>query len=506
MNVVDLMTHPRLLGRTFVGESWAAWRVLLAVIFGLPLAGRELVLFRMFTGRNAPRNAGYREAWLICGRRAGKSQIVALIAIFLALQNYAEHLSPGEVPIVAVLGADRPQALVVFKYTRGLLHSCPALKKLIVRETAQSIELTTGVTIEVATSSFRSIRGRTIVAAICDEIGFWMDDTTANPDTEIVGAVRPTLITTRGRLIGFSSPYGKSGVLYDAHATHYGVDDSEVLVWQASSVSMNPTLDQAWIAKEIKTDPERNTSEYLATFRDGIAAFVSRESAESCVVEARHSLPPLEEFSYCAFADPSGGRGDSFTLAIAHRESEEHPVVIDVVREVRPPFSPETVVAELVPLLRMYDCREVSGDRYAAGFVVDAFAKHDVVYVASELTKSALYIELLALINSGGVELPDHPKLLTQLCSLERRTARSGRDSIDHPRKAHDDLANCVAGAAWLASQGRASGDLGITLANGTWDFSRDAERVHVTPPIEDPPPRHVAEWNTSRSKHECTS
>jgi hypothetical protein len=29
---------------------------------------------------------------------------------------------------------------------------------------------------------------------------------------------------------------------------------------------------------------------------------------------------------------------------------------------------------------------------------------------------------------------------------LERRTARGGRDSIDHPPGAHDDLANAVAG------------------------------------------------------------
>jgi hypothetical protein len=37
--------------------------------------------------------------------------------------------------------------------------------------------------------------------------------------------------------------------------------------------------------------------------------------------------------------------------------------------------------------------------------------------------------------------------LANQLCGLERRTARGGRDSIDHAPGAHDDLANCVAGA-----------------------------------------------------------
>ena len=35
---------------------------------------------------------------------------------------------------------------------------------------------------------------------------------------------------------------------------------------------------------------------------------------------------------------------------------------------------------------------------------------------------------------------------------LERRTARGGRDSIDHGPGAHDDIANAVAGALVLAA------------------------------------------------------
>jgi hypothetical protein len=36
--------------------------------------------------------------------------------------------------------------------------------------------------------------------------------------------------------------------------------------------------------------------------------------------------------------------------------------------------------------------------------------------------------------------------MIGQLCALERRTARGGRDSIDHPPGLHDDLANVAAG------------------------------------------------------------
>ena len=59
------------------------------------------------------------------------------------------------------------------------------------------------------------------------------------------------------------------------------------------------------------------------------------------------------------------------------------------------------------------------------------------------------------MINSGQVELLDHPRLFAQLCRLERRTARSGRDTIDHAPGAHDDLANAAAGALVIATSDR---------------------------------------------------
>ena len=57
----------------------------------------------------------------------------------------------------------------------------------------------------------------------------------------------------------------------------------------------------------------------------------------------------------------------------------------------------------------------------------------------------------MPLLNSNRIELLDHPRLVAQLCGLERRTTRGGRDSIDHAPGGHDDLANAVAGAAALA-------------------------------------------------------
>jgi hypothetical protein len=148
---------------------------------------------------------------------------------------------------------------------------------------------------------------------------------------------------------------------------------------------------------------------------------------------------------YAAFCDPSGGSADSMTVAIVHREGEK--VVLDAIREAKPPFSPEAVVAEFSELLKSYRLRTVTGDRYAGLWPTERFETHGIRYEAAAKPKSDLYRDWLPILNGKRCELLDHPKAISEICGLERRTARGGRDSIDHAPGAQDDLANCIAGA-----------------------------------------------------------
>ncbi len=68
------------------------------------------------------------------------------------------------------------------------------------------------------------------------------------------------------------------------------------------------------------------------------------------------------------------------------------------------------------------------------------------------MNKSEIYQAVLPLINSSRVRLLDNHRLAQQLAGLERRTGRGGRDSIDHSRGGHDDIANAVSGALVLAA------------------------------------------------------
>jgi hypothetical protein len=356
-----------------------------------------------------------------------------------------------------VIAADRRQARVVFRYILGLLESSPLLEALIQQRGKESVALTNRVVIEVHTASFRAVRGYTLIGAVLDEISFWRtDESAAEPDTEILNAIRPAMATVPGSLLlAISSPYARRGALWQAYSQHFGQDGDPVLVWQAASRDMNSTIPAGLVEDALAADEAAARAEWLAEFRRDIESFVSREVIEAATVPARFELPPVSGVNYVAFVDPSGGSADSMTLAVAHRERER--LVLDALREVKPPFSPEQVVSDFAATLKIYGISKVEGDRYAGQWPADEFRKHSITYVASEKSKSEIYTEALPLLNSGKVELLDNKRLAGQLLGLERRTSRSGRDLIDHGPRGQDDIANSAAGALVKAASSSAT-------------------------------------------------
>ncbi|MCT8974952.1 hypothetical protein MUB46_24115, partial [Microbaculum sp. A6E488] len=154
-------------------------------------------------------------------------------------------------------------------------------------------------------------------------------------------------------LIGISSPHARKGLLWEKYRTHYGHPGS-VLVAQAPTWVMNPTVpeDGEIISEAYDSDPAWAKAEYGAVFRTDVAALVPIEVIEACIESGVRERAPQRQYHYRAFVDPSGGSADSMTLAIAHKEGST--AILDAVREVKPPFSPEAVVDEFAGLMRRY--------------------------------------------------------------------------------------------------------------------------------------------------------
>jgi hypothetical protein len=397
------------------------------------------------------------------GRRARKSATAALLGTYQAIYpNWRPYLAPGETARVLIVGVSKDQATLVRSYCEAILRSRPGLARQIEACDSESITLKSGIEIKVVANSYRSIRGPTVVAAIFDELAFWRDEASAAPDIEVMRAVKPAMLTVPGAvMIGLSSPHAKRGLLYQKARDHFGRDDSPVLVWSADTVTMNPRIDIAEIEERFRDDPEAARSEYGVPgegiyFRDDLAQFLDMDLLVGLARLSPLEVSPLDGIQYRAFVDPSGGRGDSFALAVGHRAEGGKPplYVVDVVRAVPAPFDPAVVVEDFVNLLKEYRIRQVVGDAYSGEWVVQAFQAEGIDYRTSGRSKSEIYLEALPLFSRGQVELPDARPLLIELASLERRTARGGRDSVDHPKGSHDDRANVACGvlvelAAW---------------------------------------------------------
>jgi hypothetical protein len=260
-------------------------------------------------------------------------------------------------------------------------------------------------------------------------------------------------------------------VLWDTYRKHYGPDGAaSILVAKGATRDLNPTVPQDEIDRLLEKDPIRNRAEYLAEFRSDLQSFVPPEIVQACVMPGVYERLRERDTQYYGFCDPSGGSFDSFTMCVGHMPYGQESVTVDCLREAKPPFSPEAIVKEFSDLFKSYGITTIYGDRYAGEWPVEGFAKQGISYQQSAKPKSELYIGLLPLINSCRIELLDNRRLVAQLCGLERRTARGGKDSIDHPPGQHDDLANAVAGVVNISIHKFGSYDQSMNWVDGDLD------------------------------------
>jgi len=439
-------------------ETWQPWMVALRVVYGLPVAQlRSLKLVRQCTGRDPQKlpPTGFDTALFLTGRRSGKSRIAAVAGAYEAvLAGRHTGLARGEIGLVAVISPTRFQSRIVRNYLRAIFDT-PLLTNEVTRETADGFALNNGVQIQIMTGDWRSVRGFSLLAAIIDEAAFFGLDAESKvrSDTELIRAIRPSLATTGGKLIGISTPYAKKGWCYQQWKRNHGNDGGRGLVWNCPSRTMNPTLPQSVVGAALAEDLQAAKSEYLGEFREDIGEYLPRAVIEKEVVPGRRELLPRPDIRYTAFADLSGGRADDAAVAIAHKR--DRTVIIDFAKRYRPPFSPQDICREMSDEIKRYGIRRITGDNYAAEFVARAFEGNGIRYQKADKPKSILYAELLPRLCSGEIELPDDEVLISQLAGLERRVRSGGRDIIDHPPGAHDDLANVIAGVATVAATRR---------------------------------------------------
>jgi hypothetical protein len=238
----DIRRDPNLLGQFFGDNCWFAWNTIDKVISGLQLNEKELELYKQLSQRETlPQRV--REFWAPIGRRGGKSRNAAFWAFKSAFfTHWSQVLPPGERGYVMMVYPGRRQGRVSLDYLRAFIDSNEMFRSMVERETKESIYLRNNIVLEIATCSFLSLRGYTIVTAICDELAFWRNEQSAIPDKEILTALRPAMATVPTSLL--------IGVVMDALASSKYQKNTIVIVWSDHGWHMGEKLkfhkDSAW--------------------------------------------------------------------------------------------------------------------------------------------------------------------------------------------------------------------------------------------------------------------
>ena len=343
----EALSDPELLGGELRGASWAAWRVLLIACVGEPLDDAERVIFTKLTGGREREPLELVEVLLIvAGRRSGKTKAMSVLSIYLScFCDWSDDLSLGERGVCLFMAPTERMAMEAHRYSTALVDKIGGLRDLVDNRTQDTLTLKTGITIETRPANWRSARGFTSVAIVLDESAYlYSAEDFANPDIEILRAVKPTLATTGGPMLLTSSPASMQGIVFRLHKQHFGKDgDAKCLIVQSNSLELNPTLKRSVIDRAYDLDAEGAADAYSGEFREPLSAYLVRSIVEGAVEKGVEARPVLPGIQYFAFVDVAGGTGkDAYALTIGHRQGRDK-IVIDQVVQTPPPFNPDAV-------------------------------------------------------------------------------------------------------------------------------------------------------------------
>jgi len=466
MTIIDAIQSDKGLGAYFKDKAtWESWFTFFKVLTGSQeLNANELELLHNCTGLSSVSGEEIKEAYMICGRRSGKSTICALLAVFYAVWGeWEKYVSKGEQPKIFIVACNKEQAKIIIGYVKAIMHLTPFLTSMIKKSLTESVELKNRIEIVVKPASWRSSRGFTVGLLILEELAYWrFEEESAIRDKEIYTALKPGMTTIKNSLIiGISTPFARQGLLWNKFEKHYG-KPGPVLIWTASTWIMNKTVTEEELRKENfeELGPAEFGAEFEALFREDIEGYLPLEIIDRAIVDGRMFNPPDDDVdNYVAFCDPSEGvhkGGDSMTFAVAHPEidedTEKRICVLDYLMEARPPFDNKAVIQEIQMICKQYNVYEICQDRHAIGWIAADLEPHEIRVEASDKTKSDIYEYFAVLMNKNEVELLDNPRLKSQLVGLQRILKSGGLVKIDHYRGKHDDCINSAAGALVLCS------------------------------------------------------
>lgn len=374
--------------------------------------------------------SGRRALVARCGRGAGKSTTACRVAVAEAL--YGDHpLNPGDLGVIPIFSVNRSEAADRLRVLRAILDALEEPYEAV----GQTLVLARRkVEFRVYAATIAGASGFTTLFALCDEVAKWRDaDTGANPATEVLASLRPTM---RGRpnshLWLISSPLGT----LDAHAKAY--DEGETpyqCVAFAPTWVANPTISEAQTHLEEPNEDVWRREWAAIPSEGGDEGILSPAVLDACT-RPGGVLAPAHGWSYVAVMDPAT-RGNGWTLVVSTRDDRGRCIVV-LAREWRgsraSPLKPDVVLAEIAAIVRPYGLRRVHTDQWAGDTLATVARQmpeeHRLVLIEHTITaglKLELFDELAREMALSRVEVPTDKFLRSDLLAVRRRITPTGQ-------------------------------------------------------------------------------
>jgi hypothetical protein len=385
-----------------------------------------------------------------CGRRSGKGTLAALVGVFEATVNAGAHLAAapaGEPVWIIIVSASQKSARIVHGYVRRLLRA-PALRALVVEESADEISLSNGVNIATRPCYAPAIRGVGAPIAILDELAWYQgrDGSPLDPAAIWDAIVPAGAQFPERRTIVCSTPRWSIGFFADL--CREADTTPGWRTWHIATAEANPTIPLDFLESERLRDPASYAREYGAEWDSGIGSVFPQDAILAAIRHGAPELPPEPGTRYVVSVD-AGFVGDKFAVVTAHSAGEQ--VVVDLVRSWagtrKQPVQLDSTLDEISAIARRYNGAHVLCDQYSSQAILQGLAKRGADALErpwDNAGKVDAAGSVRRVLLSGLLSLPDHSGLIGELSTLEQRPMATGRVRIAAPPGGSDDFATAA--------------------------------------------------------------
>lgn len=443
-----------------------AQRTILKMQYGLPLDDDEIELYQQLTHNDRIFEGDVEKlegVWAV-GARAGKSFLTSVIALYEATRDkWKQYLSPGENGYAVITATKLQQAQDIIGANCTRLLSNSKLAHMVEDSWSTLLVLTNGMRIASYPCNSTAARGLPIFLLIFDEIAHFRVGESPKADEIVHNALRPRQAQFPGaKCLKISTPAAKQGLFWDEFDEGFEVPGR--LTIQAPTRAVNPLIPQDFIDREMKRDPDNARREFFAEFAEQVDAYLPFNKLNECFVLGGDLLPDRQNKYFCGI-DQSGLSGrDRFGFAIAHKIKQE--VIVDVVRAWDTKDGRQ-IITEIQGFAKSYGLDSVTIDRYAGGWIQQAFTDIGLQVKFRESLPN-VYQNFKSLLMAGCIKLPDMKSLRDGLTRTQAYYGRNNSLSIAHERtvSGHADEADAVVTAVWVASSKQSGGYFSSVLGD----------------------------------------